>query len=540
VADRGAPGVQLAEQPRTARAIDRLPTGIVAFVGRALKGPVNHPVSVASFAEFQQLFGGLWQPATLSYAVEQFFENGGRKALIVRVANGARPPTITLPAGSTTLRLAGVNPGSRENLRASVDYDGIVESEHDRFNLVVQRVRVAGTELVEDQEIFRRLSVLPDSGRFVSDTLLESRLVRAALPIPAQRPDRSGAGAGGVTVGYTACNPDGDDGGPLTDYDVIGSATAGTGLFALQAASEFNMLCIPPLTRERDVGLSTLLVAARFCRARHAMLIVDPPSSWTCAREALDYLHTWPFRSDSAVMYFPRVQAFDRLRGRMETFGSCAAAAGLIARTDAAYPVWRAAGEDDPILRPGLRPAVAVSDPDRLRLAHAGVNTLLAVRSSLPSGVSPRTLSSGGCGVSGWQYLDARRLALFVATSIERGTRWLLLEQEGPETWERARELAEEFLGDLAADGAFAGSAPEDSHFVICDERINQPHTIASGQLNLLFGFATSKPGEFDTWLVTHQPGGGRVRPVSVNRAATCQRRVQWEIETAILRAPPH
>ncbi|TLY64437.1 MAG: phage tail sheath family protein, partial [Gammaproteobacteria bacterium] len=85
MADRGAPGAQLAEQPRTARAIDRLPTGIVAFVGRALKGPVNHPVSVASFAEFQQLFGGLWQPATLSYAVEQFFENGGRKALIVRV-----------------------------------------------------------------------------------------------------------------------------------------------------------------------------------------------------------------------------------------------------------------------------------------------------------------------------------------------------------------------------------------------------------------------------------------------------------------------
>ena len=79
-----------------------------------------------------------------------------------------------------------------------------------------------------------------------------------------------------------------------------------------------------------------------------------------------------------------------------------------------------------------------------------------------------------------------------------------------------------------------------DSHFFICVERINQPHTIASGQLNLLFGFATSKPGEFDTWLVTHQPGGDRVRPVSVNRAATCQRRVQWEIETSILRAPLH
>jgi len=51
-----------------------------------------------------------------------------------------------------------------------------------------------------------------------------------------------------------------------------------------------------------------------------------------------------------------------------------------------------------------------------------------------------------------------------------------------------------------------------------------------------LFGFATSKPGEFDTWLVTHRAGASRVRPVSVNRSATSKQRVEWEIETSILR----
>ena len=49
-------------------------------------------------------------------------------------------------------------------------------------------------------------------------------------------------------------------------------------------------------------------------------------------------------------------------------------------------------------------------------------------------------------------------------------------------------------------------------------------------------GFATSKPGEFDTWMVTHHPGASRVRPVSVNRQQTSRNRVEWEIETAILR----
>jgi phage tail sheath protein FI len=534
MADSQTFGAELAEQSRAEHAIARVPTATAAFVGRTLKGPVNHPVLIGSFGEFQQHFGGLWQPSTLSYAVEQFFENGGRQAYVVRVANGARPPTITLPAGGGALRLIGLNPGSREYLRASVDHDGIGAVESDRFNLVVQRVRSAGSELVEDQEIFRRISVVPESGRFVTAVLAESRLVRVTGAIPARRPDRS-AGAGSI-IGYALANPDGDDGAALTDYDIIGSATDCTGLFALKSTAHFNLLCIPPLSREQDVGSSTLLVAARFCTERHAMLIVDPPLSWLSPRTALDALRNWPFRSDSAAMFFPRVQAFDRLRGRVETFASCGAAAGMIARCDEVCPVWAAAESEDALLRPGLRPAVPVSDAERLRLTQAGINTLGSVRSTVRAGMSPRTLAAGGSGVSDWKYLSARRLALFVAASVEQGTRWVLLEQNATPTWRRAQAEVESFLESLAAAGAFPATVPDEAYFVICDERVNRPSTLAEGKFNLLFGFATSKPGEFDTWLVTHRAGASRVRPVSVNRLATSSRRVGWEIETSILR----
>jgi hypothetical protein len=537
VADSRVSGKELAEQSRTTeRAIERVPTGIAAFVGRTLKGPVNHPVPVGSFAEFQQIFGGLWQPSTLSYALEQFFENGGRRALIVRVVNGARPPTITLPASGSALRLIALNPGSREYLRASVDFDGIGAGEPDRFNLVVQRVRSAASELIEDQEIFRRVSIVHDSGRFVTDVLLESRLVRVTGSVPIRRPDRSASGPNGAVVGYAVSNPDGDDGGPLTDYDVIGSAIEGTGVFSLKGADRFNLLCIPPLTRDHDLGLSSLLVAAKFCRERQALLLVDPPSAWLSARTALDSLRIWPFRSDSAVMFFPRVQAFDRLRGRVETFASCGAAAGMIARSDESWPVWSAAESEELILRPGLRPAVPVTDSDRLRLAQAGVNTLVSVRSSIRAPTSPRTLAAGGCGISDWKYLAARRLSLFVAASIEQGTRWVTLEHNGSATWERAQALVEGFLDELAQQGAFVGTSPDESHFVIADARVNRPALVAEGKFNLLFGFATSKPGEFDTWLVTHQASASRVRPVSVNRLTTSRHRVEWEIETSILR----
>src|SRR4029077_8481022 len=251
-----------------------------------------------------------------------------------------------------------------------------------------------------------------------------------------------------AVIGYAVSNPDGDDGGPLTDYDVIGSAIEGTGLFSLNGVSRFNLLSIPPLTRDSDLGLSSLLVAAKFCRERQALLIVDPPSAWLSARTALDSLRIWPFRSDSAVMYFPRVQAFDRLRGRVETFASCGAAAGMIARSDEAWPVWSAAESEESILRSRLRPAVPVSEADRARLAQAGVNTLLAVRPGGRGGVSPRTLAAGVGGASGaadWKYLSARRLALFVAASVEQGTRWVLLEHNGPATWERAQAQVETF-----------------------------------------------------------------------------------------------
>jgi hypothetical protein len=93
------------------------------------------------------------------------------------------------------------------------------------------------------------------------------------------------------------------------------------------------------------------------------------------------------------------------------------------------------------------------------------------------------------------------------------------------------------FLTELAEQGSFVGTLPDESHFVIADDRVNSEQSLAEGKFNLLYGFATSRPGEFDTWMVTHRPGSSRVRPVSVSRLATSRHRVEWEIETAILGA---
>jgi phage tail sheath protein FI len=66
--------------------INGVATSITAFIGSALRGPTDMPGSVTSFDDFERLYGGLWAPSTLGYAVQQFFLNGGSQALIVRVA----------------------------------------------------------------------------------------------------------------------------------------------------------------------------------------------------------------------------------------------------------------------------------------------------------------------------------------------------------------------------------------------------------------------------------------------------------------------
>jgi hypothetical protein len=235
-------------------------------------------------------------------------------------------------------------------------------------------------------------------------------------------------------------------------------------------------------------------------------------------------------------MFYPRVVAFDRLRGRFELFAPCGVAAGMIARCDETWPVWAAAEGDDAILRPGLRPAWNVSNPDRARLINAGINLLQAVRIAPRYAASPRTLASGAAAVSDWRFLSARRLALFVMTSVERGTRWMLFERNVQATWTLARAQVEAFLDSLYSEGAFAGRTGEDSYFVVCDERINNEETQRAGKVNLAFGFAASKPGEYHAFLVTHSPGGSRTRPISVNRFANYSPSVDLEIESSILR----
>jgi uncharacterized protein len=516
VPERSLEGIQVVATPIPEQPIARTSAQLTAFVGRTLRGPINRPVIVRSFADFQQEFGGLWQPSPLSYAVEHFFDQGGRNAVIVRVANAAQPVTVSLRCGRETLQLEARAPGTREFLRASIDYDNVDPEDRERFNLVVQRVRSPGSERIEAQESFRGLSIDPASPRFVATALLESNLARVRGEVPATRPDRTLVPGTNLPVGYVSSNPDGSDGLPLTDYDVIGSATRRSGLFALEDVEELAFVYIPPLTRLTDIGVSALLVAARFCRQHRAMLIVDPPAMWDTPADLVRALKALNFQSDNALMFFPRIVATDRLRGRPEVFPNGGAVAGMLSRTGEAVSAVIAANDPEPLLRANARLARDVESSDRWRLASNGVNVLHAVRSPDRERPALRTLGCGASASSDWSYLSRRRFALFIINAIERGTRWAATRQGDLRVWERVARQVRSFLAELHRAGAFTEAPGEQPYMVICDDRIND--IAEANVVNLLVQFAASHAGDYHSFMITHSLHGTTVRPVAVNR----------------------
>src|SRR5262245_46383115 len=118
------PGVYIEEVPSGVHTIVGVATSITAFIGRTRWGPENEATTVFGFTEFAKRFGGLWADSSLAYAVRDFYLNGGRQAVIVRLTNGAT--TQQLPLGDLPVEAA--SPGTwGVDLRVELDQIDITD-----------------------------------------------------------------------------------------------------------------------------------------------------------------------------------------------------------------------------------------------------------------------------------------------------------------------------------------------------------------------------------------------------------------------------
>lgn len=115
------PGVYLEELPSTVRTIVGVPTAVAAFVGPAIRGPVDEAGHISSWSDFDRKYGGLSNDSLMSYAVFHYYQNGGGEAEILRVAARSAPAIIDLGGG---VKLEALKPGTLGNeIVARVDHD---------------------------------------------------------------------------------------------------------------------------------------------------------------------------------------------------------------------------------------------------------------------------------------------------------------------------------------------------------------------------------------------------------------------------------
>ena len=496
------PGVYIEEIPSGVRTIVGVATSITAFLGRALRGPVNEPVTINSFGDFERIFGGLWVDSAMSYAVRDFYLNGGSQAIIVRLYNSpAGPPPPATPAKAQLdvgpLNLEAASEGawgrSLSATLSALDSDvatAVAErlgvGTADLFNLTVTDTSPNGTT-----EQFFNLTLVNSSRRVDKVLAAESQLVRwrgawLSSPLPTITPGTASATGGSNGQALT-------QGASFTPTDANVNKL---GLYALLKAELFNLLCIPPYTSGGGVDDDLISKAAQFCEKQRAFLIVDPPPDRTKAS-----IGSWVnglTRSKNAAVFFPNLIEPNPLReNQLEEFAPCGAVAGIFARTDAQRGVWKAPAGLDATLVGVPQLKIPLTDAENGDLNPKGINCLRSLPAAGRVVWGARTLQGDDRLASEWKYIPVRRLALFIEESLYRGTQWVVFEPNDEPLWSQIRLNAGAFMHNLFRQGAFQGRTPRDAYFVKCDSETTTQNDINLGIVNIIIGFAPLKPAEF-------------------------------------------
>jgi len=474
--------------------IDASTETTAAFVGRALRGPLDTPVLIRNPAVFRRRFGGPWSGSMLGDAVEQFFAHGGRQVYVVRVANNARGAMLCLPASKGVLVLRAVEPGSDEHIRVAVDYDGISADDNEQFNLTVQRV-ATDTGLVLDQEIYRRLVCTPGKDRSIEDVLVSSALVRVKGAAPKNRPIATDSG-------YVEPVQRGTDGQPLSDYDLVGSAVGGTGMFALNQVEHIDVLYLPPPDRDRVPGPAAVLAAQIYCRRRGAMLVLDPPAGWRSTYDAIKGTRDAAYASPDVLTYFPRVSLRSNPNAARIPIGG--AIAGLLCKLDRLHGPWEELDQRGLALDRRYVPAIDIFSSDAHLLVKEGLNVIAGPNPGHTMVCGSVTLAHGTQSGDEFASLGTRRLCLMITNAIDRGTRWAVFEHDAAAAREHVVRKVHAFMCVLSDAGAFR----DDQFLVQCDAGVARKPVDPDRGIAILLAFHPAGSDQTVS-LTLHQTASG-------------------------------
>jgi uncharacterized protein len=446
-------------------------------------------------------------PATGSSTV--YFLPGASKTLAAAKSITFQPP----------LTLRAANPGGWGNfLVAMVDVKGIstttAKQFQDEFGLTVDDLfnitliqKDARGRLVKSER-YLNVSVRKEGSAALYpnrlDRVLATQSNLARVDALSALPPGDGATAGGIG---------GNDGTYLEPGTYIGDQDQKTGIYLLEHAPIFNLLCVPPDRRvlddvpqgEQDLPTPVRAIAATYCTDRRAFFIVDPPVEWIDKVNQGDLSEIDPDSigitgenasgiqvARNAAVYFPRVMKPDlMMKSQPALFAPCGIVAGVMAATDVARGVWKAPAGTSAGLAGVSNLEFNLTDNENGLLNPLGINCLRNFPVIGPVVWGARTLRGADAFDDDYKYVPVRRLTLFIESSVLNATQWAVFEPNNEALWSSLRLQVSSFLAGLSQQGAFYNYA------VACDATTTTPDDIALGVVNMLIQIAPVKPAEF-------------------------------------------
>ena len=501
-----APGVYVEETEPGPRPIEGVPTSTAGFLGPTQRGPLE-PRLVTGFGEFERLYGGYPdEESYLPFAVRGFFENGGQRAFVARIAPADASASTALHDGK--IRVEALGPGGwGDRIALKIEEAGAQPpgERQARFNLTAMYWDALPPSPISDPtdeadacsvdplkptilEVYDNLSAAESSDDFYEKRINgDSSLIRVKQTVtgaPALLPlsllaDLGRRAVAGSNVG-------------LADYQgrelpaLADGTVAKTGLLGFEEVNEIAILCVPD--HHRDPSLSTAIVDHCECTKNRFAILHSCPGSDTLAD--IGSVRP-PWDTAYAAFYFPWIKAFDPVSRRDSLIPPSGHMAGIYARTDRERGVFKA-------------PVYAVvkgADSLEFQTTEREAEILYSQRVNCIrrfAGPGVRVHGMRTCSTDPlWKFVSVRRFMLFLEESIKQGTQWVVFESNNRHLWARMERSIARFLHLQWLAGALKGAAAEEAFYVKADRTTMTQDDIDNGRLIVMIGMALFKPAEF-------------------------------------------
>jgi phage tail sheath protein FI len=322
------------------------------------------------------------------------------------------------------------------------------------------------------------------------------RIVPAEAAAPAGVDPRPKAGT--VTLGAGRS----DD--PPATWQALNTSPGMRGQLArLEAIDEISLVVAPGV-----VDKEAQQAVVEHCETLHDRFAILDSAQGIEPQAAVAQRATLTGKLDKgfAALYYPWVEVRDPARNRVVPQPPSGHIAGIYAATDKLRGVHKAPANSPIAGVLGLDRRLRDSEQELLN--PNGVNALrILPGQGVPVVWGARTTSSDVT----WQYVNVRRLFLFLEESIQESLRGAVFEPNDLALWNRLKRTLTEFLGRVWRDGALFGATEDEAFFVRIDEALNPPATRKQGVLHVEIGVQPVYPAEFIVVRIGIWDGGSQV-----------------------------